>query len=217
MDLLRYGERRTTYQFVRDTLSRAILTGQVKAGERLVQADLARQLRVSTTPVREALRDLAAEGLIRLDAHRGAVVRELSKDEAEEIYRIRRLLEPEVMQRAVEWISEEEIEQAAEIQARADAEDDPTRWVELNRQFHRVFVQSAHSPRLAGIVEALQGSASMYILAAMLHGGRRLDEANNQHHQILQAVRDRDVEAVREAILNHIHGTVDGVPDLGKE
>lgn len=193
------------------------MTGQIQAGERLVQADLARQLRVSTTPVREALRDLAAEGLIRLDAHRGAVVRELSKEEAEEVYRIRRLLEPEVMRRAVEWITEEELERADRIQALADAEEDPTRWVEYNRQFHNVFAEAARSPRLASIVEALQGSASMYILAAMLHGGRRIDVANTQHREILDAVRARDADAVEEAILSHILGTPDSIPELGKK
>lgn len=195
-------------------MSRAILTGQVKAGERLVQADLARQMRVSTTPVREALRDLAAEGLIRLDTHRGAVVREFSKDEVEEIYRIRRLLEPEVMRRAVERIGESELQEAERVLDLAEAEEDPTRWVELNRQFHRIFVQAADSPRLANIVEALQGSASMYIMAAMIHGGRNLEEANAQHRRVLAAVRDRDPDAVEEAILDHIHGTVESVPDL---
>lgn len=215
MDFEFESERRTAHQFVHDTIFRAILTGKITSGERLVQADLARQLKVSTTPVREALRDLATAGLIRLDPHRGAVVQELSKDEAEEIYRLRRLLEPEVMERAVRWLSEEEIDRAEKIQSRADAEANPQVWVEHNRQFHRVFVQGARSPRLASIVEALQGAASMYILSAMLHGGRELNEANCQHHEILDAVRARDAEASRTAILNHIRGTVEALPDLG--
>jgi len=67
---------RTAHEFVKESLRRAILRGDLSGGERLIQADLATMLNVSTTPVREALRDLATEGLITLDRHRGGVVRE---------------------------------------------------------------------------------------------------------------------------------------------
>src|SRR5919106_6460717 len=138
-------ERRTAHQLVLETLRRAILTGRIPGGTRLVQADLAEQLKVSTTPVREALRDLATEGLIKLDAHRGAEVRSLSGPEVSEIYRIRSILEPEAMRLAIERISDEEIATAAKFQARADEETDTAAWTELNQQFHKVFVDAARS------------------------------------------------------------------------
>ncbi len=79
------GGRRTAHEFVKDSLRRAILRGDLSGGSRLIQADLATMLNVSTTPVREALRDLATEGFITLDRHRGGVVRELNWSEMEEI------------------------------------------------------------------------------------------------------------------------------------
>ena len=89
------GGRRTAHEFVKDSLRRAILRGDLSGGARLIQADLAAMLNVSTTPVREALRDLATEGLITLDRHRGGVVRELNWLELmEEIRLIRQQLEP---------------------------------------------------------------------------------------------------------------------------
>lgn len=207
-------ERRTAHQLVRDTLRRAILTGQMPGGERLVQAELAQQMRVSTTPVREALRDLAAEGLIRLDAHRGAIVHSPSKPELEEIYRLRQLLEPEVMASAIEQLTDQEIEEAAQVLRRADDEQDPTTWVDLNRQFHRVFTRATHSTRLAGIVESLQDSAMLYIIVALTEGTLSTGEANSQHWQLLEAVRARDIEAARATMLSHIHRTVESQPDL---
>jgi DNA-binding GntR family transcriptional regulator len=214
--LINEGERRTAHQLVRDTLRRAILTGQIPGGERLVQADLAQQMRVSTTPVREALRDLAAEGLIRLDAHRGAIVHQPSQAELEEIFRIRQLLEPEVMERSIARITEDDIEEAARILRQADDEQDPAAWVELNRQFHRVFTRVADAPRLAGIVEMLQDSATMYIVAALMQGTRNTDDANAQHWKLLEAVRSRDVEAARHTMTEHIHATLESVPELSE-
>jgi DNA-binding GntR family transcriptional regulator len=207
-------ERRTAHQLVRDTLRQAILTGRLPGGERLVQAELAQQMRVSTTPVREALRDLAAEGLIRLDAHRGAIVHSPSHAELEEIYRLRQLLEPEIVERALANITDEELDEADAILRRADDESDPVVWIDLNQRFHRVFTRAARSPRLAAIVESLQDSATLYILVALTRGTRGAKEANAQHRRLLEAIRAGDVEAARATMLEHIHKTVDSQPEL---
>ena len=207
------GERRTAHELVRDTLRRAILTGQIAGGVRLVQADLAKQLEVSTTPVREALRDLSAEGLIQLDAHRGAIVRSLNKEEVEEIYWLRQLLEPEMMARAVQNITDEQIEQAESIQKQADEERDPVAWVQLNKAFHRVFNVASRSPRLAAIVENLQGSGTPYVVAALVAGSRNAKAANAQHREILQAVRARDVKAAKKHMRDHVDETLVGLPE----
>lgn len=208
------GERRTAHQLVRDTLRRAILTGKVSAGTRLVQSEIAEQLKVSTTPVREALRDLATEGFIQLDAHRGAVVRRLGYEDVFEIYYIRKLLEPDAIRRAVELITDEELETATAIQARADVERDPARWVELNHEFHRVFITAARSPRLATILTNLADSAAMYIATSLVHGEHRREDANAQHHALLDAVRDNDADRACEVMLTHIHQTVETVTRL---
>ncbi|HSK91437.1 MAG TPA: GntR family transcriptional regulator [Euzebyales bacterium] len=204
-------DRRTAHQLVLDTLRKAILTGAIPSGTRLVQADIAEQLQVSTTPVREALRDLATEGLIKLDAHRGAEVTSLSGEEVAEIYRLRRILEPEVMRLAIERITEEEIAAAAEIQARADVEHDTAAWVELNHRFHDVFVRASGSPRLAGILQALHDAAGMYIAVTLVRDVDRRDEANREHHELLDAARRRDAQAATDAQLGHVRRTMEAV------
>lgn len=101
--------RQTAHQFTLDVLRTAILDGSLPAGTPLVQTDIAQQLDVSTTPVREALRELSAEGLVRVDAHRGAVVQGLSIADIREIFEVRLLLEPEVFRRATHNLSDDEI------------------------------------------------------------------------------------------------------------
>jgi DNA-binding transcriptional regulator YhcF (GntR family) len=101
------GNWRTAHDFAKQTLRRAILRGELPGGTRLIQSDLATQLGVSTTPVREALRDLAGGGLITLDRNRGGVVRELNWHEVEEIDQIQERLRPLAMELAVRNISDE--------------------------------------------------------------------------------------------------------------
>jgi DNA-binding GntR family transcriptional regulator len=202
-------ERRTAHQLVLETLRRAILTGRIPSGTRLVQAELAEQLKVSTTPVREALRDLATEGLIKLDAHRGAEVRSLSGDEVSEIYRLRSILEPEAMRLAIERISDEEIATAAKFQARADDETDTAAWTELNQQFHNVFVDAARSPRLASILHSLHDAAGMYVAATLVQDTDRREEANREHHELLAAARRRDAQAAVDLQLVHVRRTME--------
>jgi DNA-binding GntR family transcriptional regulator len=206
-------ERRTAHQLVLETLRRGILTGRIPGGTRLVQADLAERMQVSTTPVREALRDLATEGLIKLNAHRGAEVKTLSRDEVSEIYRLRRILEPEAMRLAIARISDEEIAAAAAIQARADGERNTAAWVELNQQFHSVFVAAARSPRLAGILQGLHDAAAMYIAATLIQDADRWSQANREHDELIAAVRRRDLQAAMDIQLAHVQHTMELVED----
>jgi DNA-binding GntR family transcriptional regulator len=205
------GGGRTAHEFARATLRHAILTGQIPAGSRLVQTDLAAQLSVSTTPVREALRDLATEGLIRFDAHRGAVVHRLTKREVEEIYRIRGLLEPEIMRRAAERITTAQLDQAEEIQRSADDETDAAKWSALNLKFHAVFSEAADSPRLGTMVSGLQDMAAPYVLVSFLHGRQRQAGSPSVHWDLLAAMRDRDADRAVRITIDHIDATYEAV------
>lgn len=203
--------RRTAHEFVRETLRRQILTGEIPAGARLVQSELAQQLQVSTTPVREALRDLATEGLIRLDAHRGAVVHRANREELEEIYRLRRLLEPEMMRRAVGRLTSSDLEEAERIQSAADIEEDPTTWTDLNRQFHAIFMRAANSPRLSSMLTNLQDAAAVYVVASILHGRDHRHPGHHYHWDLLEASRTKDAEAAARTMEAHIDATLESI------
>lgn len=196
--------RQTAHEFVRSILRRAILNGELTGGTRLVQAELAAILEVSTTPVREALRDLATEGLINFDPHRGAVVQELSGEELHEIYEIRLLLEPLALRQAVPKITESLLEQLRRLHKKMLDEPHSAEWVDYNRIFHMAVIEAAASPRLAAIIRSLQDASVMYIGASLKHVPGLRDDANHDHAAILAALERRDIEAAVSAVRDHL-------------
>ena len=197
------GEWRTAHEFVRETLRRAILRGDLTGGSRLIQADLASQLEVSTTPVREALRDLATEGLITLDRHRGGVVRELNWDEMEEIRLIREQLESFAIELAVKGVSEAGLDDAERLCDRMSEEVDLADWVDLNRRFHFLFHESTGAPRLATILKGLEEAAAVYVAQAQRSHPEIRRRANEAHRAFVQACRARDTERARKVMSGH--------------
>jgi DNA-binding GntR family transcriptional regulator len=205
------GQRRTAHEVVRESLRRAILTGALPGGTRLVQADIAAQLQVSTTPVREALRDLATEGLIRLDPHRGAIVYEPDLQEVRDLYDIRQILEVEAIKRAVSAITEEELARAEAIQARMDQETDPVLWVDLNRDFHAALADAARSSRLSALLKNLRDAAAVYVALSLESGDDQLAAGNEDHHRLLDAMRRKDAETAASMVVHHLESTMDAV------
>ena len=197
--------RQTAHEFVRETLRTAILSGRLPGGTRLVQAEIADMLQVSTTPVREALRDLASEGMIRLDAHRGGVVHELSNEEFVEIYDIRSVLEPAAMRQAVERMTDEVLERVTRIHQTMAKDPQSDSFVDYNRDFHLAIYDAAESPRLAGILKGLLDASVMYVNASHQLRPELRDKAVKDHAEIIAALRRGDAEAAASAILEHIN------------
>lgn len=205
------SQRRTAHELVRDALRRAIVSGVLTGGTRLVQAEIATQLDVSTTPVREALRDLAADGLIRFDPHRGAVVHELDIDELKEIYEIRYALEPLAIKKAAGRITESEIAAAAALQDQMDKETDPGAWVELNWRFHSLLERASRSPRLQSLVATAQGATAQYIGYSMKVHPSRMAEGNAEHRALLTALASGDAAQAEHVLRQHLNRTMDVV------
>lgn len=207
------GGRRTAHELVRDALRQAILRGALPGGSRLVQAEIASRLDVSTTPVREALRDLASEGLIRLDSHRGAIVRQLDFDDVREIYSLRMLLEPEAMRRAAQHITDEELKRAAELQLTIENETDAGVYADLNREFHAIFVNAARSPRLIEVLQKLRDVAAPYVGLSLMMSERQRQLANEHHRGLLEALRDRDPESAMRIVREHLESTLQALEE----
>lgn len=202
--LRRQPHRQTAHEFVRETLRRAILNGDLKGGTRLVQADLAKELNVSTTPVREALRDLDAEGLIELDAHRGGIVRQLSMEELEEIYGLRILLEVEAMCRACERMTPELLAKAERIHGKMMEAPESDSWVTLNREFHLTLYEAADSPRLLSILGGLLDASVIYVSANLQSKPEVRARAAEDHAHMIEVLREGDVGAAEAAIRQHL-------------
>jgi DNA-binding GntR family transcriptional regulator len=197
------SRRVTAVDMVRETLRSAILRGDLPGDSRLVQTEIANQLGVSTTPVREAMRDLASEGLITLDSHRIGTVRKPDWDEMVEIVEIRRALEKIAITWAMERISDDDLERAHGLADELAQGLDIGSWVQKNSEFHSVFHRAIASARLSNFLVSLERAGGVFVAQAQqLHPEIRR-RAVADHYALLEAYEKKDVD--RAAGIQHDH------------
>jgi DNA-binding GntR family transcriptional regulator len=199
---------RTAHGAVIDELRRAMLAGLLPPGTRLVQADLARTLEVSVTPVREALRDLVAEGLVDFDAFRGATVHTPSLAELEEIYEIRMLLTPPAVREAIARITDAEIGEAEAIAAQMEAAVDHAEWADLNRRFHHVLTAAARRTHLQDVINRMSNLSTLYVAVSLDASAGTRRRGDRDHTALIRAYRRRDVDRAVTVSLKHIEQTL---------
>lgn len=189
-------ERRTTQELVFEFLRDAILSGRIRGGTRLVQDKVAAELNVSRVPVREALLQLEAEGLVRMEAHRGATVVWLSPEEIAEIFEIRTLLMTAAVRMAVPHLTDEQIAQLEQIAARQEGEANMTARARLNHAFYATLFQNLNRPRLRSMIDRLEREVERYLLP--------LKRPHLGHLQLVEACRARDGERAAKLIEEHL-------------
>ncbi len=199
--------RQSLTSAVADKLRDQIIRGEIPEGAQLRQDAIASQYQVSRIPVREALRQLDAEGLIAIVPNRGAVVPTLSPDDIEELFSIRALLEPEVLKLSIPHLTQEDFAEAQAILRTYESElrrdDHVSAWGRLNWQFHSTLYSRANQPRFMAIIRNVNNSGERYtrLQLYLTHGIKR---ANEEHHQILDLCRGRDVAAACKLLRQHI-------------
>jgi DNA-binding GntR family transcriptional regulator len=199
--------RQSLTSAVADKLRDQIIRGEIGEGTQLRQDAIATQYQVSRIPVREALRQLDAEGLIAIVPNRGAVVPALSPDDIEELFAIRALLEPEILKRSIPQLTKEDFAEADAILRKYVSElrreDHVSGWGRLNWQFHSTLYSRANQPRFMAIIRNVNNSGERYtrLQLYLTHGIKR---ANEEHHQILELCRRRDVDAACKLLREHI-------------
>lgn len=199
---------KTTQAAVADMLRSEILQGKIPPGTRLLQNEIAENFETSTTPVREALRQLVAEGLLDGDAHRGVTVHQTSSLELSHIYELRLALEPLAMKATAGAIGDRDLDIAEDLVRQMDTEDDSARWIELNASFHRVLAESGSRPLLTSIVDNLRNLSSLYIAESLKQADRRV-RANLEHRMLVEHLRSHDVDLAIEAERSHIEHTLE--------
>jgi DNA-binding GntR family transcriptional regulator len=200
------GSRTAARDQVCGVLRQGIVTGVIPGGTRLIQTVVAAELAVSTGPVRDALRELAAGGFVRFGADGVAVVHQLGRAELTDVFEIRKLLEPVAVARAARCASREAILQAVVLLTAMDRETDRTRWAEHNDRFHSVLSEAGGSPRLAAILADLRDLTSLYVTHSITAEPDRVRRGIAEHEEILRAVLARDPEAAADATFRHLDG-----------
>lgn len=206
--------RRTAHETVLDTLRKAILGGTIEAGTPLVQAELSTLLGVSKTPIREAIRDLAAEGLIDFDSYRSSVVHTPTLEEARDIYELRLTIEAIAVRKSIAAISDGEIDRADELRVSMEHTTDVGEWVELNRQFHDVLTGAGASRRLLAIITSLRNAAALQVAWSLKGQPPRMTRANEDHARLVEAYRRRDAEAAVAVAEQHLRSTLDAIEEF---
>jgi DNA-binding GntR family transcriptional regulator len=186
---------------VLEAIKHAILAGELRPGQSLVEAELAQQLGVSKTPVREALKTLAGAGLVTMSPYRGAAVRVIDPGMAHAIYDMRLLLEPEAVRRAAargaDW------DAAGQALDRADASSDEAERSLANREFHRALYQDCGNPLLVAALDDLRDQTALISAAAWQHQPSWQQEAG-EHRTILAAAAAGEADRAGELLAAHI-------------
>jgi len=205
------GTRHLTKQeFVYQTLREAILKCELPPGERLVIDDLARQLQVSAIPVREALQLLLSEGLVVNVPHVGATVAPISRESILEVFTVMEGLEIVSTRLAAQRATDADIQGLADIVAQMDkalAANDHEDWAEVNKRFHLTIGELAQLPMLQEMMERIfdrwERVRRFYFSGVLIH---RADQAQAEHHEILDMIRARNVEKLESMIRKHNQG-----------
>ncbi len=206
----------TVQEAVLQRLRHLILSGQLRPGQRLVQDELASQLGVSRTPIREALQNLAHEGLVTLSSYRGASVAPFSLSDLREVYTIRCALESHATYLAAQHIGQEELAQLADLlqaMALAFQEKDLDRLLLAHGQFHAAIYAAAGSTRLCELTLKYLGLADVYQRMA-LSLGRGAKDPVVEHQDLLRTLTQHDAEAAGRLMRAHLEMTASELLEL---
>jgi DNA-binding GntR family transcriptional regulator len=201
---MRAYEYTSKKELIVDALQEEILTGQLRPGETLRQDDLAARFGVSITPVREALRELGARGLLDHEAHRGVKVAEATMDGHEELAEIRAMLESYAARLATPWLTEADLTALDALVGRMEAvlgTPDVGEFRQLNYDFHMLVYEACGNALLIPLIRqtwaAFEWSALMLIPS-------RMEVAVEEHQAIVAALRARDADAAELVMGLHV-------------
>ena len=190
-------------------LKKAIYCGYFQPGERLLETRIGEMLHVSRTPVREAMKRLETQGLVKIVPQRGATVVKVSPEDIEEMYIIVGVLEGIAASFAADNLSDEEIGEMGKLQSILESEEckkDFERWFNLNNKLHSIFFTASRKPRLVELLnEKLNPLGRYWYLGCTIPG--MLDMCLSSHRNMLEAFYKRDAKLAREACEIHLFET----------
>lgn len=193
-------------ELVFESIREAIISGQLRSGERLMEIQLAEEMGVSRTPVREAIRKLELEGLVAMIPRKGAYVAGLSLKDIIDVFEIRGALEGLAAELAAERITSEELEELERYLVKiADDIDkgDLERVVATDTDFHSILYQASRNQRLSQIINNLREQIQRFRTTSLSYPGR-MKIALEEHRKIVEAISARDGELASKLAHEHI-------------
>lgn len=217
--ITRHGDKRPGNVDVVHRIRTKILAGEYGPEGRLVEEQIAGELGVSRTPVRQALTALEAEGLVEIAPNRGAIVASFSFDEVWDVYDLRAVLEGHAARRAAERIGEAELEklrdlaeemELQDLEAQRDDSDSNGhkervgQLVDLNQQFHRTVVAASRNRRLEKLVQRTV-QVPMVLKAYSWHLPEERAVSNHYHRKLIELLEAGDAQRAEMMMSNHVY------------
>ena len=202
-------ESRPIRDIAYDMLKHAIITGEIPAGERIVETEYAKRLHISRTPLREALRRLERDGLVECVVRRGVIVRAFTLKDISEIYTIRNALEMMILPAVIENTVASDIAALRAMLAEMDihtAASDADALSPLARGFHNSLIRLSGQARIVRVIETQDEFVTRFSAMA-IRQENRLKEAHAEHHRIVELIEQKDLEALSALMESHIEAS----------
>lgn len=182
-------------------LREAIIKGDFQPGERLIQDELAKSLGVSRMPIREAIKQLEAEGYVTLEPHKGAVVRSFSIKELEELYFLRSKFEPLAVKESLKFINPNIIQQLENLVEQMDETKEVSKFIELNIDFHNLLIKDCPWGKLNSFIKNLWTGFPQQT-PHMLPD--QIEISKQEHKEMVEAIKNEDHQLVCDIMEKHI-------------
>lgn len=203
---IRQRRSRTLTTIVRQEISNLIAAGELKGGDRVNESELALRLGVSRGPVREACRSLEEAGLLVGAVNQGAFVREMTLDDARQLYEVRGALSGLIGRLAAQRMTDSALaglqQQLADMEQAAGQQDMP-RYYQLNLRFHERLMEIANNQPLAQTYLSIVNQTHLFRRRGLVHQGS-LTVSNREHRAIVDALALRDADAAERALSEHV-------------
>lgn len=199
-------KNRTLSSVIAERLRQEILEGTRASGAQLRQDALATAFGVSRIPLREALFQLEAEGLVQIVPHKGAIVTTLSPFEINDVFDLRALLEPRLFKHSIPHLTEEDFDALAAIQSKFSAaigSKDMRVWGALNAQLHMTLYSRSQLSQTASIVAALLQKSDRYT-RMQLSSAATMKRAEREHAELVDLCKKKKVKPACDLLLQHI-------------
>ena len=204
-------DHRTLSDNVAQIIRKMILNGELQAGERINQAHLAGKLNISRGPIREALKLLQNEGLIKHETNKGTFVATLSIEDAFEIYTLRALLEGEAAQLALPHLTEQDfkkLENLLDEFYQAMVEQDLEKQAQCDILFHSTIVKASKHNRLINFHKHLDTQVGAMYLTVANQVPLRVEQVVENHRILLDALKTKDRKKIQEKFSGHYTGAL---------
>ena len=199
-----------------DYLKNAIITSAIPAGSPVREMDVATALEMSRTPIREAMRELETEGVLKSYPSRGTFVVPITPSDVEEIYELRTLHELWAIERSFDRITDEELDVVEKMFKESYTAGDWETWHRADRLLHRLIIERSGSKRLASFVGTLNTQVDRIRTVSASRDQSRLEISYREHMEIIELIRKRDLPKCKEALRSHLRSVANSAIDSSR-